>query len=243
VVKKTAIIVFLLSLGLTYSNHNILAQTPQAATESGSKAEALETLKRLINEIKEKKKIKVYAGTIKGILGKSISLETRNGSKTMEVNDQTKIILDSPTKEPRLENILAGQFAIALGEIGESKIMNPKTLQIFSASQTPSRKKAFFGIVKSIDSSGMTIADQKTGSEMKVKIDTLTKIKTKTTEITINDIKIGWKTALAGIATPSGEVLARKILVETKDFSHFLKFTEIQATTSATRSATTSAAN
>jgi len=238
-VKKASIVLILFSFGLIFTVHS-WAQTPKATESAQDKKEGLESLKKLVQEIKEKKKIKVYAGTIKGILAKTISLETKNGTKTARISDQTKITFDSQSKEPKLENILVGQFAVALGEIDQSKIMTPKTLQIFS-NPPVIKRKAVFGIVKSITLNSITIVHQAKGEETKINFDTQTKIKTTQEEAKLQDIKVGWKVALVGIQSTSGEILAKEVLLIPQDFSYLIKKFEGKASGSATQPATTSA--
>jgi hypothetical protein len=222
----------------TYYSKEELAQTP-TATKSATK-EGLESLKELVWEIKEKKKIKVYGGTIKGILAKTISLETRSGNKTIKVDDQTKISFAQEVKEPKLENILVGQFAIAQGEVDQSKIMTAKTLQIFP-NPPINKRKVVFGILKSITLNGAVLIHQIKGEEVKINFDLQTKVRTGKGEIKIEDIKVGSKVALVGLISSLDEILVRKMFLVPGDSSDLIKKFERKASGSATHSATSPA--
>jgi len=235
---KVVLIILILIFGLL-STLNVWAQTP--STQSArNQNENLESLKKLVQEIKEKNKIKVYAGTIKGILGTSINLETKNGNKIVKIDNQTRITFDSPSKEPKLENILVDQFAIALGELDQSKIMTAKTLQIFS-SQPLVKRKAIFGIIKSVDHESIVIVHQIKGEETKINFSPQTKIKTAQGELKIADLKIGGKVAIVGTLNDSGEMSAIKVLFIPKDFSNLIKKFENKSTDSANQPSTSSA--
>src|SRR3990167_9014192 len=87
----------------------------------------------------------VYAGSVKSILDKLITLTTSTGEKSVKTETKTNIIMPSPplSKKPTPapdESIRIGDFVIALGEVRE-EILNAQDLEIIRENKPQITKK------------------------------------------------------------------------------------------------------
>ena len=87
----------------------------------------------------------VYAGSVKGILDKLITLTTPTGEKSVKTETKTNVIMPSPPLSKKStpapdESIRIGDFAIALGEVRE-EILNAQDLEIIRENKPQITKK------------------------------------------------------------------------------------------------------
>lgn len=211
----------------------LLGESSSPESQKASSPSGIQEVKERIKKERERQKIKVHAGFVKGVLGQNLTLNTRKGPQTIRLADGAKITIGE--KEAKLAEIQVEDYAIAVGRVDSSSLVG-QILIIYHDAKPPISRKGLFGIVSQIGEADMTIVDQNKGEETKIILDKSTKVLTKDGERAVNDIEIGARVALvAKIAEV--KILAEKIFLDPKDYSFILaKFGRV-----ATRSATSSA--
>lgn len=169
-----------------------------------------------VQEIREAVKEKVQAaraGQKRAFVGEitdintTIILNTRQGEKQVRVSDETTII-GSGRKEIGVEDLEIGTFAIAMGYLEETDILDARRIVIIEEPKVPARLVAF-GKVDDISSVEkiLSVKHPKKGTVYEVEVISTTKI-TKKIEgemetAKYEDIEIGDR--LVAIGTPSEE--------------------------------------
>lgn len=211
----------------------LLEKSSPTESEKAGSPSGIQEVKERIRKERERQKIKVHAGFVKAILGQNLTLNTRNGPRTIRLADDAKITIGG--KETKLAEIQVEDYAIAVGRVDSSSLAG-QILIVYQDARPPISRKGLFGIVSQIGEADITIVDQNKGEETKIILDKSTKILTKDEEKAVNDIKVGARVALvAKIAEV--KIFAEKIFLDPKDHSFILaKFGKV-----ATKSATSSA--
>lgn len=202
-----------------------------------SSPSSIQEVKERIKKERERQKIKVNAGSVKGILGQTATLTTKKGSRTVKVRDDSKIKIQN--KEGKFSEIQVEDFAIALGKVDASGLL-AQILIILPDQKPEISRRGLFGIVSETVQDGVIIVNQNKGEERKIIFDKNTKVLTNDQEVTIYDIKVGNRVAIVGKISED-KILAEKILLDPKNYSFVLEKFEKIATQSATSSATQSA--
>lgn len=216
---------------------------PKTATSSGSQ----DVIKRL-TQLRQKQNLKVLAGTVKGILGKNLALETNLTSKTVVVGQETEIRnFADIVKKLELTQIQSADFAVAIGTFAQQGILTAKILLVNPDKPPAFAKITKFGIVTQLrqDSAGqaklekntLELTDIQTGKPEKISFANADIFDEQNQKIKPEQIAVGNKIVV--VAKQEKELGAEKILVISGNFSHELaRFsTPLPATQSATPSA------
>jgi len=142
---------FSFSIPLSLAQTDDLSPTPEP-TEASEKVDQIreavkEKVKEKIDQIKQGQK-RAFVGKVLEVNETSLSLNTKNGEKQVNVTGETNI-LGVDRKEISLEDIEAGQFAIAMGYLDENETLEAKRI-ILTEKPTPPNREAAVGRVTDI---------------------------------------------------------------------------------------------
>ena len=135
--KKNLITVILFS---------ILASTGVAfAQEATDPAEKIrQEVTRIVQDQEEPEQKKAFSGEITDIFNKTIVLETRDGKKTVKVEQKGLII--SNNKEIDFEDLEIGSWVIAMGYLTETELLSAKRI-VVSTKPDKQEKEALMGTI------------------------------------------------------------------------------------------------
>lgn len=154
--------------------------SPKTATSSGSQ----DVIKRL-TQLRQKQNLKVLAGTVKGILGKNLALETNLTSKTVVVGQETEIRnFADISKKLELTQIQSADFAVAIGTFVQQGILTARILLINPDKPPVFAKIAKFGIITQLRASSAEAA-------AKAKQDSAEQAKVEKNSLELTDLQTG----------------------------------------------------
>lgn len=205
------------------------------ATESGD----LQDLTKRLAELRAKKRLKVAAGTVKGILGKNLALETKSGARTVVFEKPAKVgSYPDLVKNLDFGQIQAQDFVVAVGNFAQQGILTAKILLVKPNIAPSFDKVTQFGIVTKLEEESLELTNILDGKTQMFSLEQAEVFGEQGQKIEKKNIGLGNKLLVVG--TPKAEkVEAEKILVVSGDFLNELeKFaTPPPSTQSATPSA------
>ncbi len=167
-----------------------------------------ETIKKIVNEkldqTQKGQKI-AFFGTISEINNLSITLQTKEGSKKLEIATDAALI-GKGGKKINLEDIKKGLFSIAMGFMGENNILNVRRLVIGEKPKTSEREIAFGKITDiSKEENVITIKNEKKNIIYTVETNektTLTKkVEGKIQKVKLSAVETGDRLVVVGTPT------------------------------------------
>jgi len=130
-----------------------------------------EKVKEKIQEIKDKIEKKGYVGILREMTDSTLTLETLNGEKIVQIATQAAII-DANRKEIKAKELEIDQKIICMGTLDENKILQAKRIVVVpTPTKILPKRQAFTGKIEKID--------------FKTKIITLTHLKKSTQQYII----------------------------------------------------------
>ena len=193
------------------------------ATERGLKATPPGLLRQKIATLEGKLNIlrrHVYNGTVSEIstANRSFTLSTKNGSKTVQTNDETSFFKTKFKNglTANFETLKVGDRAIAVGRIDEEGLMTARWVIIIPAKEPQIKRRAVYGVVEqkvATDSATLlTLRHPKTQKTYQVVVNAQTKITGKgLINPTATDIQIGNRVAAVGTVDEAGKITAKRL--------------------------------
>lgn len=203
--KKLLIInCWLLVIGLLI-NSPTWGQSP-TPTPDEKVQEIREAVKEMVTETRKGQK-RAFVGEIIDITNTTLSLDTQQGEKQARAGEETTIIGLSK-KEIEFEDLELGSFAIVMGYLEETGILDVRRIVIDKKPEAPAREVAFGEVIDaSTEEKILTVKHPKKGTVYSVEATGTTTITKKGEEekekIKFGDIEIG--DFLVTIGTPSEE--------------------------------------
>ncbi len=212
----------------TYYILHITYYIPVLAQESSPSASPLEnSFLQKLNELREEvaskaaqikldinKKLqnKVHIGEISGITETEIKLLTRNEEKKIILNEYTEY--DNETPRPEFGDFKNRDYIAALGDIDDKGSLVAKKV-VRLEKKEPDKKKFYFGQVKQVISSTITI-DTKANENLNIVASNDTQYGTGNDEAVFSDIKVGARIVVVGIPNENGIIQAEFIYLAAK---------------------------
>lgn len=203
--RKVLVVIGLLVFVGLLTNPPVWGQSP-TPTPDERVQEIREAVKEMVTEARKGQK-RAFVGEITDITNTTLVLDTGRGEKQAKASDETTII-GLGKKETDFGDLEIGSFAIAMGYLEETGILDARRIVIIEKPKVPARAVAF-GVVedKSSEENILTVKHPKkeTVYEVEVTDDTkiTKKIEGKMETIKFEDIEIGDR--LVAIGTPTEE--------------------------------------
>ena len=162
-------------------NQSIKDRIKKVATQSGSLIIA-------------KKKI-AFIGTIENIANETLTIKTKDEIKLASTSATTTYVRIPGNITQKLEDVSIGDYAIAMGYINGSDVLETKRVILQSEAPKASKKTSVAGIISYIESDEGVIhilfKDQKTSVEVTSNTDLLIQTGAEQEEIDFSDLKKG----------------------------------------------------
>lgn len=159
ILTLTVLIVFYLTLTLT-----VKAVSPTPEASESAVQEIRDKVKEIVQEkIKETQKGQkaAFFGEISKITDEALTLQTTQGDKQLKIATDTAI-LGKGNKKITLKDIKTGLFAIAMGYLEDTNLLETKRLVVSEKIQTAARETAFGKITDiSSEEEVLTIKNEK----------------------------------------------------------------------------------
>lgn len=136
-----------------------IAVKPIWAQNQASSTSQLDQLKKITLEQLKYKRLKVVAGEAKGILSNTITINTPNGSVSIQITDKTEILVENDNKKITLNDINIGDYLIAIGQINVGKVIVAEKLRIASDQKPKKTKKLIIGQLIEFDENKLYLYD------------------------------------------------------------------------------------
>jgi hypothetical protein len=205
--KKTLILTIFLAFYLTLT-FSVRAVSPTPEASDSAVQEIRDKVKEIVREkIEETQKGQkaAFFGEIGKITDESLTLETTQGEKQLKIATDTAFI-GKGNKKITLDDLQAGSFAIAMGFLEDSNLLQTKRIVISEKTQTAEREMAFGKITDiSSEEEVLTIKNEKKNMIYTVEINEKTTI-TKKVDGKIQKIKfqvLGKGDQIIAVGTPS----------------------------------------
>lgn len=192
-----------------------------------------------LTQLRTKQNLKVVAGVIKGILGRNLALETKSGSKTIQVSPEAQIgIYPASDKKLDFAQIQAQDFVVAIGVFAQQGILTAKILLVNPDNPPIFNKIAKFGILTKLAKNSLELTNPQAEKAEQILQDAATVFDEQNQKIDPAKIEVGNKLVVVG-KLEKDKIMAEKILVISGNYLVELeKFTTPPLSTqSATQSA------
>lgn len=162
-------------------NQNIKDRIKKVASQSGS----LTAIKKKI----------AFIGTIENIANETLTIKTKDEIKLASTSASTTYVRIPGNATQKLEDISIGDYAIAMGYINGSDVLETKRVILQSEASEVTKKTSVAGIISYIESDEGVIhilfGDQKTSVEVTINTDLLIQNGAEQEEIGFSDLQKG----------------------------------------------------
>lgn len=212
-----------------------LTKSQGVATESGELAE----LTKRLTELRAKKRLKIVAGTVKGILGKNLALETKSGARTVVFEKPGKVgSYPDLAKNLDFTQIQAADFVVAVGSFAQQGILTARILLVNADKKPEFSKTAKFGIVEEINEDSLVLTNPLDGGKAIVSIKNAEILDETGQELKTENISVGNKLMIVGAQVKENFAVEKIMVIAGNFLGELEKFTTPPpATQSATPSA------
>lgn len=175
--------------------------------------------------LSQKRKI-AFIGLIQKIANETITIKTDDKINLASVSASTSYVRMPSTTASKLEDISIGGFAVAMGYINGSEVLETKRVLLYESLPEKPKKAVFAGPIKLIDAEENQITIEVDGEDKVVELTKNTNMNRQSglekTPIELTDLQLGQFTAVIYVpttdqyTTPKAlSILATTILIET----------------------------
>lgn len=159
-------------------NPALAQESTKSATPSSSLQDKLKALKDEIaskaasikQEVNKKLQNKTYAGVIKTLNDKSITLSSKNGERIINLDEYTEF--ETGSKKPSVKDLKIDNYIVSLGDVDDKNTLVAK--KIIKLDKTPKAKSIYFGTITSIKNPSLNLKTKE--AEITVNTNNQTKI-------------------------------------------------------------------
>ena len=160
--------------------------------------------------ITSQKRKQAVAGDLQSIANDTLTIRTDGQVSLASVSGQTTYVNIDSGDELDLEDLVIGDYVVALGFINGSEVLDTRRVLLYDEKPEPVGKTSFFGNVDSIDEDDETVTLlSPTGETVTVYISTIsiteTGIGDEVEEVELSDLSLGQTVALVYLTDEDGD--------------------------------------
>lgn len=163
--KKLTGILLLLVLGFACFRLPLMAQDDETEATPVPSEEINENIKERLKkvageqaEIVSEKRKTAIAGDLQNIANETLTLKTDGEIKLASVSGETTYVNVDNNDELELTDLIIGDYAVALGFLNGSDVLDTRRVLLYTERPEPIAKKSFFGNIDNVDEEEETIS-------------------------------------------------------------------------------------